>query len=156
MPVILHYWMKEIALTNGGIALVDDADYEWLAGFRWSSTNGYVQAIVNGRHVYMHRLIMDAPESLEVDHINRTRHDNRRENLRLCTRLENCRYKPKTMGDIGPAGMSFFKPNQKWRVYRHEYGKQRHLGYVKDRSEAERYVSHLDAGGTRENFRREG
>lgn len=37
----------------------------------------------------MHRLIKDAPKGMEVDHRDGNGLNNRRENLRICTRLEN-------------------------------------------------------------------
>jgi hypothetical protein len=39
----------------------------------------------------LHRFLMNAPSHLEVDHINHYGLDNRRENLRVCTRTENAR-----------------------------------------------------------------
>lgn len=39
--------------------------------------------------IKLHRLIMDCPKGLEVDHINHNTLDNRKSNLRICTRFEN-------------------------------------------------------------------
>ena len=45
----------------------------------------------NKREVKLHRVLLDAPRGLHVDHINGNGLDNRRENLRLATHKENCR-----------------------------------------------------------------
>lgn len=84
--------MREVSLINGGAALVDDADFDRVSRYRWRlrPKNG-VTAHIDGKPVYMHRLIMDAPQGLEVDHVNRDVADNRRANLRLCTRAQNAR-----------------------------------------------------------------
>lgn len=76
--------MREIPLTQGFCALVDDADYEWLSSFRWYFASGYARTRVGKAFVYMHRLIMGEPDG-PVDHKNRSSLDNRRENLRLAT-----------------------------------------------------------------------
>jgi hypothetical protein len=86
--------MKEIKLTNGMVALVDDADYEWLSRWKWSPLKcwgGQIYALksVSDEERRMHRLIVSAPKGALVDHINGNTLDNRRSNLRLCTRAEN-------------------------------------------------------------------
>lgn len=79
--------VKQIPLTQGKFALVDAEDYEWLMGYKWMfNSGGY--AI---RYTPMHRAIIDAPTHLVVDHINGNRLDNRKCNLRICTRAENHR-----------------------------------------------------------------
>lgn len=82
--------MKEIPLSRGKVALVDDDDYEWLNQWKWCYlAKGYaIRAEGNGaqrRYIYMHRLILNPSPGLTVDHINRNRLDNRRENLRVAT-----------------------------------------------------------------------
>lgn len=79
---------KEIQLTKGKVAIVDDEDYEMLIGLgvRWCLSDGYAFNCVYGR---MHRFLMSAPKNKMVDHINGEKLDNRRENLRLATNSEN-------------------------------------------------------------------
>lgn len=87
--------MKEIPLTQGKVALVDDEDYEWLMQWKWCFHSGY--AIRNRRkddgegskHIYMHREINKTPPDLRTDHINGVRTDNRKCNLRNVTMQEN-------------------------------------------------------------------
>jgi len=86
--------MKEIPLTQGKVAIVDDADYPWLCQYKWWAVNrGYKYWVAEGRHekrkTYMHRLIMNAKKKNDVDHINGDTLDNRRMNLRECNRSEN-------------------------------------------------------------------
>lgn len=115
--------MKTIPLSNGGEALVDDSDYEHLKLYRWSNTNGYVQGWINKKHVLMHRVIMDAPSGMEVDHINRVRNDNRRSNLRVVTLAEN---RPCPVRRIGK-GYQWHAKNQKWQV---QFMYNRRMHYV--------------------------
>lgn len=80
---------KEIPLTRGRVALIDDEDLALVAAYKWNcSTNGYAVAgtLVNGKKgsILMHRLIMGFPDSL-IDHISGDKLDCRKANLRLCT-----------------------------------------------------------------------
>ena len=86
----------EIPLSQGKVALIDDKDLELLGGRKWSCNGtGYALAKINGRLVYMHRLITSAPSDQHVDHINGNTTDNRRSNLRLCLAANNHANKPK-------------------------------------------------------------
>jgi hypothetical protein len=82
--------LKEIELTKGGYALVDDRDYDFLTQWNWCmNSNGYAVRNVtigdNRKTIYMHRIIMGLDDSnILIDHINNNRSDNRKENLR-CT-----------------------------------------------------------------------
>lgn len=91
--------MKYITLKNKRRVAVDNDDFEKVAKYKWycSSYNkgGCKYAVANikvggkTKTTYMHRLIMDAPKGMQVDHINHNGLDNRRSNLRLCTREQN-------------------------------------------------------------------
>lgn len=86
-----QYGGSKIKLTKGLFAQVDESDFEYLSMFKWHAAKGgkYAAAVRNGRIVYMHRLIMNAREDMEVDHINGDGLDNRKLNLRLCTSAQN-------------------------------------------------------------------
>jgi hypothetical protein len=87
--------MKEIKLTKGFVALVDDEDFEYLNQFNWcfNIKDGAVahtpKSGHNGKIMKMYKIIMNAPKKMEVDHINGDKLDNRKENLRVCTHSEN-------------------------------------------------------------------
>lgn len=96
--------MREIQLTQGKKTIVDDDDYEKLSKHRWylvtSKSNDYAQRLILGsrKYVSLHREIMCAPRSFQVDHINTNGLDNRKSNLRLCTPTQNQRNKRKDPG----------------------------------------------------------
>lgn len=92
--------MIEIPLTQGQVALVDDEDFElvsqykWCAGWDPTSHSFYAQARAptqNGKQVTirMHRLIMNAKPGEQVDHIHHKTLDNRKSELRVCSRNQN-------------------------------------------------------------------
>ena len=86
--------MKEIQLTQGKVALVDDEDYEYLNQFKWHVSNdNYARRTIYKDKLYkalfMHREIMKVSKGLLVDHINGNRGDNRLCNLRDVSRKIN-------------------------------------------------------------------
>lgn len=89
-----------IPLNQGNEALVDVIDLPRLLNYRWricTKKNGQVTGVRTAcylgpytyKTVFMHRMIIEAPEGMEIDHINRNPLDNRRSNLRVCTRSQN-------------------------------------------------------------------
>jgi len=87
-----------IPLTQGKVAIVDAADYDWLNQWKWyASKEGRVFYAIRrdndcgGRDikVRMHRVILGVPTGLEGDHINGDGLDNRRANLRTVTKQQN-------------------------------------------------------------------
>lgn len=86
----------EIPLTQGKVALIDAEDYPKIAGYSWYFHCGYARsakydpASKRSRTIHMSHIILPCPPGLEVDHINRDKLDNRKENLRLVTRSQNC------------------------------------------------------------------
>ena len=107
--------MAQIPLNRGLFAIVDDGDYFELNKFRWVvvSTKAGYYAINRSKLgiILMHRLILNAPDGFDVDHKNGNRLDNRRENLRVCTRSQNL-YNQKKKNRSGYKGV-IFNPCQK-------------------------------------------
>lgn len=81
--------MAQIPLNDGSYAIVDDDDYERLAQYRWTNTQGYATRDVDRKRVFMHRLVLVTSDGTEPDHINRNPLDNRKSNLRAVTRTQN-------------------------------------------------------------------
>jgi hypothetical protein len=89
--------MRQIELTKGYYAEVDDADYVWLMQWKWcacvnQSTIIYaVRGIrTNGktRLTYMHRAILGVKKQ-RIDHKDNNGLNNQRNNLRIATRAQN-------------------------------------------------------------------
>lgn len=87
--------MAYIQLTQGKRAIVDEEDFEKLSQYSWVyHSKGYAHTTVrlkSGRRttVKMHRMILNAPKGIQVDHENLDGLDNRKSNLRLATQSQN-------------------------------------------------------------------
>jgi hypothetical protein len=123
-------------------AVVDVADEELVCWHRWHLTpQGYAAC---GRHMNMHRLLLQGQigHGRVVDHINRDKLDNRRENLRVTTLARNgqntggratWRGKP---ASSQYRGVSWRKDKKKWLAHARYFGEQHRLGLFDDEREA--------------------
>lgn len=134
--------MKEIPVSRGKFAIVDDDDYERLSKHKWyCNVYGYaLRDITVSRkksHIWMHRAVIDTPPGMDTDHINGNRLDNRKCNLRACSASENMRNRPKqTNNTSGYKGVFWSKPAQKWRAQIVVNKKAMHLGLFVDPKDA--------------------
>lgn len=126
--------MKTIQLARSSlVATVDDEDYEMLSHFRWRlSGNGYACAVlwIDGARASfrMHRIILNAPTHLLVDHRDRDRLNNTRANLRLCSFRQNAGNAKKSVrGSSRFKGVSRIKSG-KFKARIHADGISKHLG----------------------------
>jgi HNH endonuclease/AP2 domain len=138
--------MKEIPLSQGKVALVDDADFEWLNQWKWCAhregSSWYAvrtdYSSNRKRTVKMHRLILGEPKGM-VDHIDGNSLNDQRENLRLATDSQNARNRGKQRGCSSIyKGVSWHNGNKRWRAYIKHLGVTRHLGYFDSEIEAAR------------------
>jgi hypothetical protein len=124
--------MKILPLTDSPlVALVSDEDYDAVRDRNWFiRKNGYIQS----KHQTLHRAIMKPPVGMEVDHINRDKLDNRRENLRICTHAENSMNK----GHWSASGEKYIysRPHGSYQVIYILGGKLKHIGYRRSLSDA--------------------
>jgi len=84
--------MKEIELTQGQFAIVDDEDYNFLVMTKWYAIfdkNTKTYRAHGAAGLLMHRIIMKAKKGEIVDHKNHNTLDNRKENLRIVTASQN-------------------------------------------------------------------
>lgn len=128
--------MKTIKLTRGYSAQVDDQDYEWLSKFKWFAVGRIgTLRIYAGSHMgkksitYMHRAIGKEMygdiTGLDMDHKNHNRLDNRRNNLRACTRTENLRNARNSRGG---------------------YSEYKGVCYIKGGKRRKRWIAYIDVG----------
>ncbi len=134
--------MKHISLTQGQYALVSNHDYIWLNQHKWYALKDHrgnfyaVRASYMGNNkqhqIKMHRQILELErgDKQEGDHINHNTLDNRRSNLRICTRSQNqMNRKPSQNTSSKYKGVTWDKKAKKWKVHIVIIGKLKHLGY---------------------------
>lgn len=100
----------------------------------------------NGKKIValLHRVVAVAGKGQCVDHINRNTMDNRRCNLRICTRGENSRNRGvRHDSKSGAKGVYYRPPNPKkrmkngvWSADIHANGRRHHLGHFSTKEEA--------------------
>lgn len=116
---------KEVARAK-----IDIEDIDRVKDFKWGiNSNGY--AYNRNKVILMHRYLMDIyDENLEIDHKNGDRLDNRKDNLRICTRQRNIfNSKPSNRNTSGFKGVGWDKRYNKWRARINVSGKEIFLGY---------------------------
>lgn len=87
----------------------------------------------------MHRIIADTPCELICDHVNHDGLDNRKQNLRNCTTLQNSRnQRSRKYTTSKYKGVCFNKNRKKWNVKIQIDGSSKHLGYFTDEIDAAR------------------
>lgn len=143
--------MKEIKLSQGKVALVDDEDFKYLNQFKWcvntSSNAHYATRRDNGSMVYMHRVIMKTPQNLTVDHINFNTIDNQKCNLRNCTISENHMNRRPRSSKSKYLGVTLLRINEFgkyfWRAYIKINKKWTHIGVYNDEIDAARAYDNM-------------
>lgn len=127
--------MKEIKLSRGLVAIVDDEDYDYLNQWKWnahrSNSRTFIarRTIWNGkksREISMHRVIMKTPEGLQVDHINHNGLDNRKCNLRNCAQSENAKNRL-AYGEVKYLGVTYKRTRQYKYISARIYSKGKYI-----------------------------
>jgi hypothetical protein len=130
--------IRFIPLTKGKFTIVDAEDFVWLSQFKWHciiNKSAYAYHSFNGKQTSMHRVIMNPPPGLVVDHIDGNGLNNCRSNLRICTIVENQRNSKGWSKTSRYKGVSWSKKN-KWASAISLNFKRIHLGYFDNEIEA--------------------
>jgi hypothetical protein len=118
-------WKQEnnymVGVTNQGKEfLFDMEDLPVALSQNWViDNNNYVVAYERGskpvKRIKFHRIIMNCPSNMQIDHINHITTDNRKCNLRICTNSENNFNKGTAKTNTsGTIGVTFDSARSKW------------------------------------------
>ena len=125
---------KSKAFRDGFKFLIDPEDFDKIKNESFHLCHGYV---CSGKDKLLHRILMNAPDDMEVDHINGDKLDNRKSNLRLCTNQQNnMNVGKKKNNTSGFKGVCFHKKRQKFQAQISIDGKKKHLGYFEKAKDA--------------------
>ena len=136
--------MKEIILTQNQVALVDDADYEWLNKGKWyaqrSRQTFYAKRLISTGYKAMHRVILGLKpgDKRQCDHIDGDGLNNQRSNLRVCTHGQNQHNRRSYGGTSKYKGVCFERSHRKWGAYIYVNKKNIRLGSFDLESDAAR------------------
>lgn len=138
--------VRVIPLTQGKYAIVDTEDWRWLMQWKWQAhctPEGFWSArrtekSPNGLLLFvMAREILNVPDGYEVDHINHNDLDNRKCNIRPCTKAQNAHNRKKQAGKSSRyKGVSWKAEKSKWYAQAQQNGKTYSLGYFVNEIEA--------------------
>ena len=135
---LFYKLMKEIQLTQGKVALVDDEDFEYLNQWKWYArkcrdkfyAQRHIKVNGNDTTIPMHRQIINPIKGMVIDHINRDTLNNCKDNLRECTNGENMKNRSIYKNNkSGYKGIRFIEKSKKWVVVITNNTKKIHIGY---------------------------
>lgn len=91
---VAKIFMYDLYGNRTGTTLVDLEDLDRCLQHKWYVHNGrrtaYARTTLKGKKgLYLHRFVTGYEGNLEIDHINGNGLDNRKENLRICSRSRN-------------------------------------------------------------------
>lgn len=136
--------MKQIPLTMGLFALIDDDDFDKINAHKWfarKSSNTFYAATWTGdwrdrKMLHMHHLVSGTPEKgYCIDHKDGNGLNNQKANHRLCTIAQNSKNR-RSYGTSRFLGVSYMKANKKWRSYIQVNGQNKYLGIFLSQHEA--------------------
>lgn len=101
---------------DGVNIVIDKEDYDKVKNYNWRFNNyGYVIAYKDNRQYALHRVVMECDVTeIIIDHINHNKLHNTKDNLRPCTKKENCRNSKSINGTSKYKGVIWDKEREIW------------------------------------------
>lgn len=137
--------MKEIPLTDGHVAVVDDEDFDMLSHYSWQvqhhGRTQYARTTIypNGQKktIRMHRIIIGCNSKTKIDHRDGNGLNNKRKNLRVATCTQNNRNaRLRNDSTTGFKGVHLKKSSRRFQALIRVDGVRIHLGCFDTAEEA--------------------
>jgi hypothetical protein len=142
---------RTVQLTRGFSTLIDECDLPKLGGYSWNAkrfTSGIYAArnehASKGsknrkyRTLLLHRVLMDAPPGMEVDHRDGDKLNNTRSNIRLATHTQNQQNRRRCRGGSSRFKGVLIHSNRYIEAYIGVEGKNLYIGSYSTEEEAAR------------------
>jgi hypothetical protein len=135
--LIIIQMAKEIKLTQGKVAIVDNDMYDYLNQFKWhavkQSGKFYARRHIKSSNpnikILIHRDVMKPEKGFVIDHIDGNTLNNQKDNLRICTHAQNIRNSKININNTsGFKGVYWNKQSAKWYAFIRFNNKRIHLG----------------------------
>lgn len=156
--------MKQIPLTQGKFALVDDEDFDYLNQWKWFAIKNK-HTFYAVRHdnkpeskrklIRMHRFILgETCQEILIDHKNGNGLDNQRNNIRRCTQAQNARNRRNQKNNVsGVKGVRQVPGSGRWMARIRKDGVSNYLGMF-DTKEAAGIAYDIAASRLHDDFAR--
>ena len=106
---LTHDYGIGFASNTGNKFYFDLEDYNKIKGYCWwENGSGYIQTQSGRKNILLHRIVINPPKELMVDHINHNKHDCRKSNLRIVTNQQN------QMNNSTASGVYFDNTKKRW------------------------------------------
>jgi len=139
--------MKQIPLTQGKVAMIDDCDFDLVSKHKWNTRKcrhtfyalcASSRKLNGGKQktIYMHRLILDAKLGQCVDHKDRNGLNNCRDNIRICSNAQNIMNSRARHSKSGFRGVYWLENKKRFKAYICLNGKIKNIGHFHNKIDA--------------------
>lgn len=129
-----------VPLTGGLFAVIDEPDVRLVRDHLWCARrDGHTHYAFRGKQqttLLMHRVILNPPRGVQIDHRDGNGLNNTRGNLRMCTQSQNNQNQVSARGSSSFKGVCWHRAAGKWEAHIRQHGRRHHLGL---------FVSEMDA-----------
>lgn len=110
---IINNNIVQMKTAKGQTFIIDIDDLEQVKEYCWRISKGYI--VTGLKQIQLHRLLTNCPDDMIADHINGNKLDNRKSNLRICTKQQNAmNCKVSKNNTSGVTGVTWNKQNNNW------------------------------------------